>query len=51
MASSEHVSFNEDEVVFRFRYRAGGLPFGILLTATDGTSIGDFVELASRGSA
>jgi HK97 family phage major capsid protein len=50
MASSEHVSFLEDETVFKFRYRAGGLPYGIKLTATDGTEIGDFVELASRGS-
>ena len=50
MASSEHVSFLEDETVFKFRFRVGGLPYGLKLTATDGTEIGDFVELASRGS-
>jgi HK97 family phage major capsid protein len=50
MMSSEHVSFLEDETVFKFRYRAGGLPYGLKLTATDGTSIGDFVTLADRGS-
>jgi HK97 family phage major capsid protein len=50
MASSEHVSFLEDETVFKFRFRVGGLPYGLKLTATDGTEIGDFVTLANRGS-
>jgi HK97 family phage major capsid protein len=51
MASSEHVSFLEDETVFKFRFRCGGLPAGLKLTAVDGTEIGDFVTLSNRGSA
>lgn len=47
---SSHVSFLEDEHVFKFTYRIGGLPFGIKQTAADGTEISDFVELADRGS-
>ena len=50
MSSSEHVAFLEDEVVFKFRFRVGGLPYGLKLTASDSTEIGDFVTLASRGS-
>lgn len=50
MASSAHVKFLTDETVFKFTYRLGGLPAGLKLTATDGTEIGDVVELASRGS-
>lgn len=48
--SSEHVKFLEDETVFKFRHRLGGLPFGIKLTATDATEISDFVTVADRGS-
>lgn len=47
---SSHVSFLEDEHVFKFTYRMGGLPFGIKQTATDGTEIGDMIQLADRGS-
>lgn len=47
---SSHVSFLTDEHVFKFTYRLGGLPFGIKLTAADGTQIGDFVVLQDRGS-
>lgn len=50
VASSKHIKFLEDEEVFRFTYRMGGLPVGIKLTATDGTEIGDFVVIADRGS-
>jgi HK97 family phage major capsid protein len=50
MASSAHVKFLEDETVFKFTYRLGGIPIGIKLTALDLSEIGDFVELSSRGS-
>jgi HK97 family phage major capsid protein len=50
MASSEHVSFLEDETVFKFRFRVGGLPAGLKLTAVDGTEISSFVTLQNRGS-
>jgi HK97 family phage major capsid protein len=50
LASSAHIKFLEDETVFKFTYRMAGKPVGLLLTATDGTEIGDFVELAARGS-
>jgi HK97 family phage major capsid protein len=50
MASSAHVKFLEDETVFKFAYRLAGKPVGLKLTATDGTEIADFVELAARGS-
>ncbi len=48
IAVSEHVSFLDAEDTYRFIKRWAGSPIGILQTATDGTEISDFVELAER---
>jgi len=48
VASSEHVKFLESETAYKFTYRMAGTPVGIKQTATDGTTISDFVTLANR---
>jgi len=48
VAQSDHIKFDEAETAFRWLLRSAGTPVGIKQTATDGTEIGDFVDLATR---
>lgn len=51
LKASSEVAFLADQMVFKFKQRLAGKPIGLKLTATDGTSIGDFVTVATRNGA